>query len=115
MGGAQPLAAVMAGASCLAVECQPSRIEMRLRTGYLDKQAGSLDEALAMIEQANKAHKPVSVGLLGNAADIFPELVRRGVRPDAVTDQTSAHDPINGYLPKGWTIAQWGAAPRVRP
>ncbi|HEV3489102.1 MAG TPA: urocanate hydratase [Reyranella sp.] len=107
MGGAQPLAAVMAGASCLAIECQPSRIEMRLRTRYLDKQAGSLDEALAMIEQANKAHKPVSVGLLGNAVDIFPELVRRGVRPDAVTDQTSAHDPINGYLPKGWTIAQW--------
>jgi urocanate hydratase len=107
MGGAQPLAAVMAGASCLAVECQPSRIEMRLRTRYLDKQASSLDEALAMIEQANKAHKPVSIGLLGNAVDIFPELVRRGVRPDAVTDQTSAHDPINGYLPKGWTIAQW--------
>jgi urocanate hydratase len=107
MGGAQPLAAVMAGASCLAVECQPSRIEMRLRTRYLDQQAGSLDQALAMIEQANTAHKPVSVGLLGNAVDIFPELVRRGVRPDAVTDQTSAHDPINGYLPKGWTIAQW--------
>jgi urocanate hydratase len=107
MGGAQPLAAVMAGASCLAVECQPSRIEMRLRTRYLDEQAGNLDEALAMIEQANKAHKPVSVGLLGNAVDIFPELARRGVRPDAVTDQTSAHDPINGYLPKGWTIAQW--------
>jgi urocanate hydratase len=107
MGGAQPLAAVMAGASCLAVECQPSRIEMRLRTRYLDKQAASLDEALAIIEQANKAHKPMSVGLLGNAVDVFPELVRRGVRPDAVTDQTSAHDPINGYLPKGWTIAQW--------
>src|SRR5450631_1538185 len=107
MGGAQPLAAVMAGASCLAVECQPSRIEMRLRTRYLDKQASSLDEALAMIEQANKAHKPVSVGLLGNAVDIFPELLRRGVRPDILTDQTSAHDPINGYLPKGWTIAQW--------
>jgi len=107
MGGAQPLAAVMAGASCLAVECQPSRIEMRLRTRYLDRQAASLDEALAMIEQAGKTRKPVSVGLLGNAVDIFPELVRRGVRPDAVTDQTSAHDPINGYLPKGWTIAQW--------
>ncbi len=107
MGGAQPLAAIMAGASCLAVECQPSRIEMRLRTRYLDKQASNLDEALAMIEQANKARKPVSIGLLGNAVDIFPELVRRGVRPDAVTDQTSAHDPINGYLPKGWTIAQW--------
>jgi urocanate hydratase len=107
MGGAQPLAAVMAGASCLAVECQPSRIEMRLRTRYLDKQAKTLDEALAMIEQAKKAGKPVSVGLLGNAVDIFPEIVRRGIKPDAVTDQTSAHDPINGYLPKGWTIAQW--------
>ena len=107
MGGAQPLAAVMAGASCLAVECQPSRIEMRLRTRYLDKQASTLDEALAMIDAAKKAGKPVSVGLLGNAVDIFPELVRRGVRPDAVTDQTSAHDPINGYLPKGWTLAQW--------
>jgi urocanate hydratase len=107
MGGAQPLAAVMAGASCLAVECQPSRIEMRLRTRYLDKQARTLDEALAMIEDAKKAGKPVSVGLLGNAVDIFPEIVRRGIRPDAVTDQTSAHDPINGYLPKGWTLAQW--------
>ena len=107
MGGAQPLAAVMAGASCLAVECQPSRIEMRLRTRYLDKQASTLDEALAMIEAANKAKKPVSVGLLGNAVDVFSELVRRGVRPDAVTDQTSAHDPINGYLPKGWSIGEW--------
>jgi urocanate hydratase len=107
MGGAQPLAAVMAGASCLAVECQPSRIEMRLRTRYLDRQARTLDEALAMIEAAHKGKKPVSVGLLGNAVDIFPELVRRGVRPDAVTDQTSAHDPVNGYLPKGWTIADW--------
>ncbi|MBS9721774.1 urocanate hydratase [Tianweitania sp. BSSL-BM11] len=107
MGGAQPLAATMAGASCLAVECQPSRIEMRLKTGYLDKQAGDLDEALAMIDEAVKAKKAISVGLLGNAADIFPELVRRGVRPDAVTDQTSAHDPVNGYLPKGWTLAEW--------
>src|SRR4029077_443589 len=87
MGGAQPLAAVMAGASCLAVECQPSRIEMRLRTRYLDPQAASLDEALALMEAARRERKPVSVGLLGNAADIFPELVRRGVRPDAVTDQ----------------------------
>ena len=107
MGGAQPLAAVMAGASCLAVECQPSRIEMRLRTRYLDKQARTLDEALALIEDAKKAGRPVSVGLLGNAVDIFPEIVRRGIKPDAVTDQTSAHDPINGYLPKGWTLAQW--------
>ena len=107
MGGAQPLAAVMAGASCLAVECQPSRIEMRLRTRYLDRQAASLDEALAIMEQAGRDGRPVSVGLLGNAADIFPELVRRGVRPDAVTDQTSAHDPVNGYLPKGWTTSEW--------
>ena len=109
MGGAQPLAAVMAGASCLAVECQPSRIEMRLRTRYLDRQAKDLDEALAIIEQARRDRKPVSVGLLGNAAEIFPELVRRGVRPDAVTDQTSAHDPVNGYLPKGWTTGEWEA------
>jgi urocanate hydratase len=109
MGGAQPLAAVMAGASCLAVECQPSRIEMRLRTRYLDKQARTLDEALAMIEASHKEGKPVSVGLLGNAAEIFPEIVRRGIKPDAVTDQTSAHDPINGYLPKGWTLADWQA------
>jgi len=107
MGGAQPLAAVMAGASMLAVECQPSRIEMRLRTKYLDAQASSLDEALAMIERACAEKKPLSVGLIGNAADVFPELVRRGVRPDIVTDQTSAHDPVNGYLPKGWTLAQW--------
>jgi urocanate hydratase len=107
MGGAQPLAAVMAGASCLAVECQPSRIEMRIRTRYLDRQARDLDEALAIMEEAGKTRKPVSVGLLGNAAEIFPELVRRGVKPDAVTDQTSAHDPVNGYLPKGWTIHEW--------
>jgi urocanate hydratase len=107
MGGAQPLAATMAGASCLAVECQPSRIEMRLKSRYLDVQAKNLDEALEIIEKANKAKKPISVGVLGNAADIFPELVRRGVRPDVVTDQTSAHDPINGYLPKGWSLAQW--------
>ena len=109
MGGAQPLAAVMAGASMLAVECQPSRIEMRLRTGYLDVQAGTLNDALQMIERSCGEKKPLSVGLLGNAAEIFPELVRRGVRPDVVTDQTSAHDPVNGYLPKGWTLAQWEA------
>jgi urocanate hydratase len=107
MGGAQPLAATMAGASLLAIECQPSRIEMRLKTGYLDAQATDLDGALAMIERANSARKPVSVGLLGNAAELLPELVRRGVKPDAVTDQTSAHDPINGYLPAGWTLAEW--------
>ncbi len=107
MGGAQPLAATMAGASCLAVECQPSRIEMRLRTGYLDAEARDLDEALARIEAAKQAGWPVSVGLLGNAAEIFPDLVRRGVRPDVVTDQTSAHDPLNGYLPRGWTLPEW--------
>jgi urocanate hydratase len=107
MGGAQPLAATMAGASCLAVECQASRIDMRLRTGYVDVMATDLDEALAIIQQACSSKKPVSVGLLGNAAEIFPELYRRGVRPDAVTDQTSAHDPINGYLPGGWSVDEW--------
>ncbi len=107
MGGAQPLAATMAGASCLAVECQPSRIEFRLRTGYVDQQAKDLDDALAIIAQAGADKRAVSVALLGNAADIFPELVRRGVRPDCVTDQTSAHDPVNGYLPKGWSLDQW--------
>ncbi len=109
MGGAQPLAATMAGASCLAVECQPSRIEMRLRTGYLDAEARGLDEALARMDAAKQAGRPVSVGLLGNAAEVFPELVRRGVRPDVVTDQTSAHDPLNGYLPRGWTLPEWEA------
>ncbi|WP_375196592.1 urocanate hydratase [Sphingobium sp.] len=107
MGGAQPLAAVMAGASCLAIECQPSRIEMRLRTGYLDVAAPSIEEALAVIERSCAERKPVSVGLLGNAAEILPELYRRGVRPDLLTDQTSAHDPVNGYLPIGWTVAEW--------
>jgi urocanate hydratase len=107
MGGAQPLAATMAGASCLAIECQPSRIEMRIKTGYVDVQAKDLDDALAIIEQAKKDKKAISVALLGNAADIFPELVKRGVKPDAVTDQTSAHDPVNGYLPQGWTVAEW--------
>src|SRR5208282_524572 len=94
MGGAQPLAATMAGASLLAIECQRSRIEMRLKTGYLDVKAKSLDEALALIERACRERKPLSVGVLGNAAEILPDLVRRGVKPDAVTDQTSAHDPI---------------------
>ena len=107
MGGAQPLAAVMAGASCLAVECQASRIEMRLASGYVDQQAATLDEALEIMQRSCAAKQPVSVALLGNAADVFPELVRRGVRPDCVTDQTSAHDPINGYLPRGWTLAEW--------
>jgi urocanate hydratase len=110
MGGAQTLAATMAGASCLAIECQASRIEMRLRTGYVDVQARDLDDALAIVERSCAAKKPLSVALLGNAAEILPELVRRGVRPDCVTDQTSAHDPVNGYLPKGWTLAQWEEA-----
>jgi urocanate hydratase len=107
MGGAQPLAATMAGASMLAVECQPSRIEMRLKTGYLDRKADTLDEAMAIINDAVAKKDAVSVGLLGNAAEVFPELVRRGIRPDMVTDQTSAHDPVNGYLPAGWTLAEW--------
>jgi urocanate hydratase len=107
MGGAQPLAAVMAGASCLAIECQRSRIEKRLETRYLDASAETLDAALAMIEESVRSKKPISVGLLGNAAEILPELVRRGVKPDVVTDQTSAHDLQNGYLPAGWTVAEW--------
>jgi len=107
MGGAQTLAATMAGASCLAIECQRSRIEMRLRTRYLDVMAESLDEAMALIEQGRKGNKPISVGLLANAADVLPEMVRRGIRPDMVTDQTSAHDLVNGYLPAGWTVAEW--------
>ncbi len=106
MGGAQPLAATMAGASMLAVECDPSRIRKRLESGYLDVMESNLDTALAHIEQAKTDGKAVSVGLVGNAAEILPELVRRDVRPDAVTDQTSAHDPLNGYLPAGWTLEQ---------
>lgn len=106
MSGAQPLAAVMAGASMLAVECEPSRIQKRLDTGYLDRRVDTLDEALDLINAACAKGEAISVGLLGNAADVFPELVRRGIRPDAVTDQTSAHDPRNGYLPKGWTLEE---------
>ncbi|MGF1736382.1 urocanate hydratase [Photobacterium satsumensis] len=104
MGGAQPLAATMAGFSMLAVECDESRIDYRLRTGYVDCKATSLDEALAIIEEAKQTGKPVSVGLVGNAADVYPEIVRRGIVPDCTTDQTSAHDPLNGYLPQGWTM-----------
>ena len=107
MGGAQPLAAVMAGACCLAVECNRDSIDFRLRTRYVDEKTDSLDEALAMIERWTKSGQTKSVGLLGNAADVFPEIHRRGVRPDIVTDQTSAHDPLNGYLPQGWTLARW--------
>ena len=107
MGGAQPLAAVMAGACCLAVECNPDSIDFRLRTRYVDEKAETLDEALEMIERWTAAGEAKSVALLGNAADIFPELVKRGVRPDIVTDQTSAHDPVNGYLPQGWSMGEW--------
>ncbi|MEP4199287.1 MAG: urocanate hydratase [Aliishimia sp.] len=113
MGGAQPLAAVMAGACCLAVECNPDSIDFRLRTKYVDEKAQTLDEALEMIERWTQAGEAKSIGLLGNAADIFPELVKRmnagGIRPDMVTDQTSAHDPLNGYLPQGWGLVEWRA------
>lgn len=104
MGGAQPLAATMAGYAALVVECDESRIDFRLRTGYVDKKATTLDEALSMIDEAVANKQAVSVGLLGNAAEIFPELVKRGITPDVVTDQTSAHDPLNGYLPLGWSL-----------
>lgn len=107
MGGAQPRAATMAGASMLAVECQQKSIDMRLRTGYIDVQATDLDDAVRLLAEAKSDGKAISIALLGNAAEILPEMVRRGIRPDAVTDQTSAHDPINGYLPIGWTVEQW--------
>ena len=107
MGGAQPLAATMAGACMLAIECEQSRIAMRLRTGYVDVQADGLDHALTLLDSAIGSGEVISIALLGNAAEVLPELVRRGVRPDAVTDQTSAHDPAHGYLPIGWSIEQW--------
>jgi urocanate hydratase len=107
MGGAQPLAATMAGASCLAIECQRSRIEMRLRTGYVDHMAETLDQAMALIEAACAQKRAISVGLLGNAAEVLPEMLEKGIMPDLLTDQTSAHDPVNGYLPAGWSVAEW--------
>ncbi len=107
MGGAQPLAAVMAGACCLAVECDETRADFRLRTRYVDEKTHSLDEALEMVERWTGAGEARSVALIGNAADVVPELASRGVRPDIVTDQTSAHDPIHGYLPQGWSVADW--------
>ena len=115
MGGAQPLAAVMADFSILVVECDETRIDLRIRTGYVDKKATQLDEALAIIDDARIKDQTVSVGLLGNAAEVLPELVKRGARPDVVTDQTSAHDPINGYLPVGWTVEQWRAEAKTHP
>jgi urocanate hydratase len=115
MGGAQPLAASLAGACSLNIECQQSRIDMRLRTRYVDEQATDLDDALARIEKYCAAGEAKSIALLGNAAEILPELVRRGVRPDAVTDQTSAHDPLHGYLPAGWTLEQWFDKQKTAP
>jgi urocanate hydratase len=115
MGGAQPLAAVMAGACCLAVECDEARADFRLRTRYVDAKTRSLDEALALIRRWTQAGEARSVALIGNAADVFPELVRRGVKPDIVTDQTSAHDPIHGYLPQGWSVAEWRAKQESDP
>ncbi len=115
MGGAQPLAASLAGACSLNIECQQSRIDMRLRTRYVDEQATDLDDALARIETYCAAGEAKSIALLGNAAEILPELVRRGVRPDAVTDQTSAHDPLHGYLPAGWTLEQWFDKQKTAP
>ncbi|HEM6921806.1 TPA: urocanate hydratase [Providencia rettgeri] len=115
MGGAQPLAATMAGFSMIAVECDESRIDFRLRTRYVDKKATSLDEALQYIEEAKATGKPVSVGLLGNAADIYSELVKRNITPDSVTDQTSAHDPVHGYLPQGWSLNQWREKQETAP
>ncbi|MEQ8922439.1 MAG: urocanate hydratase [Roseovarius sp.] len=109
MGGAQPLAAVFAGACCLAVECDETRAEFRKRTRYVDEITHSLDEALEMIDRWTKTGEAKSVALIGNAADVFPELVKRGVKPDIVTDQTSAHDPVHGYLPQGWSVGEWRA------
>ncbi|MYH58575.1 MAG: urocanate hydratase, partial [Boseongicola sp. SB0675_bin_26] len=115
MGGAQPLAAVMAGACCLAVECDETRADFRLRTRYVDEKTHSLDKALEMIERWTSAGEARSVALIGNAADVVPDLAKRGVRPDVVTDQTSAHDPIHGYLPRGWSLADWRARQESDP
>jgi urocanate hydratase len=115
MGGAQPLAASLAGASSLTIECRQSSIDFRLRTRYVDEQASDLDDALARIEKYTKAGEAKSIALLGNVAEILPELVRRGVRPDCVTDQTSAHDPVHGYLPIGWTVEQWLESQKTDP
>ena len=115
MGGAQPLAAAFAGAACLAVECDRERIESRLRTRYLDEQTSDLDEALGMVTRWTERRQARSVGLVGNAAEVFPEILRRGIRPDLVTDQTSAHDPANGYLPAGWSLGEWRSRRETAP
>ncbi|MGJ8663886.1 MAG: urocanate hydratase, partial [Marinicella sp.] len=115
MGGAQPLAATMAGYSMIAVECDETRIDFRMKTGYVDKKAHSIDEAMAILNEAKEQGQAVSIGLLGNAADLFPQMYQAGIRPNLVTDQTSAHDPINGYLPQGWTVEQWRKAAQEAP
>jgi urocanate hydratase len=115
MGGAQPLAATMAGASCIAVECNSDSIDFRINTKYVDQRAESIDEAIAIVDAAHAKGCAISVGLLGNAADVLPEMVKRGIKPHIVTDQTSAHDPINGYLPQGWSIAEWRGKRETEP
>ncbi|MCW8857099.1 MAG: urocanate hydratase, partial [Kangiella sp.] len=115
MGGAQPLAATMAGYCMIAVECDETRINFRIRTGYVDKKATSVDEAIAQLNEALEKDQAISIGLLGNAADVFPELHNRGIKPDLVTDQTSAHDPVNGYLPIGWTVEEWRKEAQANP
>jgi urocanate hydratase len=115
MGGAQPLAGVLAGASVLVVECRPERIERRIKLGYLDRSAASLDDAHAIVEAACARGEAVSVGLLGNAAEVYPEILHRGLRPHLVTDQTAAHDPVGGYLPAGWSLAEWDARRQTEP
>lgn len=115
MGGAQPLAAKIAGASMLAVECRENRIDKRMKTGYLDKKTDSLDEAIDIIKKSAANHEPVSVGLIGNTADIYPKILKMDIRPDAVTDQTSAHDPLNGYLPLGMTVSEWTEMQKTDP
>ncbi|MBD3668293.1 MAG: urocanate hydratase [Kangiella sp.] len=115
MGGAQPLAATMAGYCMIAVECDETRIDFRIRTGYVDKKATSVDEAIAQLNEALDKGQAISIGLLGNAAEVFPELYKRGIKPDLVTDQTSAHDPVNGYLPIGWTVEQWRKEAQANP
>lgn len=115
MGGAQPLAATMAGYCMIAVECDETRIDFRLKTGYVDKKAHSVTEAMSLLKAAQAAGQAVSIGLLGNAADVFAQMVESGIQPDLVTDQTSAHDPVNGYLPQGWTVAQWREEAKNNP
>lgn len=115
MGGAQTLAATMAGASCIAIECQEKSIDFRIRTGYVDCRADTIEEAVAIVEKSHADGKAISVGVLGNAAEILPQMVEKGIRPDAVTDQTSAHDPVNGYLPIGWTVEEWISARETDP